>query len=372
MDKRKVCCFCEKWESGGIESFLHNVIMRMDLSRLEVDIVAAQVCESVFTSELEKKGVRFYELSGSQHKLGQNHKIFKRLLRERQYDAVHLNIFQGLSLYYAYLAKKTGVLVRIAHSHNSALRQSRTKWLKLFLHNLAKKILAENATEYWACSKLAAEFMFLPKNLKKYEFIPNGIDIERFRFNDEVRKKICKDLGIEDKLVIGNVGRLCYQKNQEILLDIFAEVQTQNPESVLLLVGEGELKVDLQQKAERLGIADKVIFYGVTDKVQNLLWAMDVFVMPSRFEGLPVTAVEAQAAGLPCILSDRITRECGLTENTVFLSFDAKKELWLKAINELSSKNLSRAKGAGVIRSAGFAVEDVAQRIEKVYLGLKN
>lgn len=370
--KRRVCCFCEKWESGGIESFLHNVIMEMDLSRLEIDIVAAQICESVFTAGLKEKGVHFYELSGSQKRLGQNHKMFRQLLKERQYDVVHLNIFQGLSLYYAYLAKKAGVKVRIAHGHNSALRRSRTRWLKLALHNMAKSLLAENATDYWACSRLAAEFMFPRDVVERYEFIPNGIDIEKFRFNDEVRKKVRKDLGIEGKLVIGNVGRLCYQKNQENLLEVFAKLQSERLESVLLLVGEGEMKEELQQQVEKLGIADKVIFYGVTDKVEQLLWAMDIFVFPSRFEGLPVTAVEAQAAGLPCILSDRITTECGLTEKTVFLSLDVKRELWLKAVCELSAGNVQRKKAADEVESAGFAVADVADRIEKVYLGLRS
>ena len=372
MDKRRVCCFCEKWESGGIESFMHNVIWEMDLSRLEIDIVAAQICESVFTAGLKEKGVHFYELSGNQRKLGKNHKMFKQLLKERQYDVVHLNIFQGLSLYYAYLAKKAGVRKIIAHSHNSALRQSKTKWLKMLLHNVGKNLWTENATDYWACSKPAAEFMFTPKSLCKYEFIPNGIDVERFRFNEDFRKQIRRDLNIEDKLVIGNVGRLCYQKNQEYLLEVFAKLQSQRPDSVLLLVGDGELKAELQQQVEKLGVSNKVIFYGVTDKVEQLLWAMDIFVMPSQFEGLPVTAVEAQAAGLPCILSDRITPECGLTEKTVFLSLDAKKELWLKAICELSVGNLQRETAADEVKNAGFAVEDVAKRIEKAYLGLRN
>ena len=372
MDKHRVCCFCEKWESGGIESFLHNVIMEMDLSCLEIDIVAAQMCESVFTADLKEKGVRFYELSGSQRKLWQNHKIFRQLLEKRQYDVVHLNIFHGLSLYYAYLAKRYGVLVRIAHSHNSALRQSRTRWLKLFLHNIAKRLLAKNATNFWACSKLAAEFMFSRDVVEKYEFIPNGIDIERFRFDNKVREKIRKDLDIENKIVIGNVGRLCYQKNQEYLLEVFARLQSERSDSVLLLVGEGEMKEELQQKAEKLGIADCVIFYGVTDKVEQLLWAMDVFVFPSRFEGLPVTVVEAQTAGLPCLLSDRITTECRLTDNMVFLSLDVRKELWLKAIVELSSANIQRQQATDMVKAAGFAIADVADRIEKVYLGLRN
>ena len=366
-----MCCFCEKWESGGIESFLHNVIRQMDLSRLDIDIVAAQMCESVFTADLKEKGVHFYELSGGQRKLGQNYKRFKQLLKERQYDVVHLHIFQGLSLYYAYLAKKVGVAVRIAHSHNTALRQSRTRWLKMLIHNAAKYFLAKNATDFWACSRPAAEFMFTPKGLRKYEFIPNGINIERFRFYNEVRKQILKDLGIEDKLVIGNVGRLCYQKNQEFLLEVFAKLQARKPESVLLIVGEGDMKAELQRQAESLGIADSVIFYGVTDRVQNLLWAMDMFIFPSRFEGLGIAVVEAQAAGLPVVCSDNVPDEAVVTDLVQKVDLSSGVDIWAKTILHCQT-DLNRLAFNEQVRKSGFAVADVSGRIEKMYLGLKN
>ena len=369
--KRRICCFCEKWESGGIESFLHNVIMEMDMSQLEIDIAAAQICESVFTASLKEKGVGFYELSGSQRKLGRNHKMFRQLLKERQYDVVHLNIFQGLSLYYGYLAKKAGVQRIITHSHNSALRRSRTRWLKLALHNMAKSLLAENATDYWACSRLAAEFMFPRDVVERYEFIPNGIDIEKFRFNDEVRKKVRKDLGIEGKLVIGNVGRLCYQKNQENLLEVFAKLQSERLESVLLLVGEGEMKEELQQQVEKLGIADKVIFYGVTDKVEQLLWAMDIFVFPSRFEGLGIVAVEAQAAGLPVICSDGVPNEAVVSDLVQKVDLRSGVDSWVESILHCQV-GVDRLAVHEQVQKSGFAVADVADRIEKVYLGLRN
>ena len=369
--KRRICCFCEKWESGGIESFLHNVIMEMDMSQLEIDIAASQICESVFTSDLKEKGVGFYELSGSQRKLGRNHKMFRQLLKERQYDVVHLNIFQGLSLYYGYLAKKAGVQRIITHSHNSALRRSRTRWLKLALHNMAKSLLAENATDYWACSRLAAEFMFPRDVVEKYEFIPNGIDIEKFRFNDEVRKKVRKDLGIEGKLVIGNVGRLCYQKNQENLIEVFAKLQSERPESVLLLVGEGEMKAELQQQVEKLGIADKVLFYGVTDKVEQLLWAMDIFVFPSRFEGLGIVAVEAQAAGLPVICSDGVPNEAVVSDLVEKVDLRSGVDSWVESILHCQV-GVDRLAVHEQVQKSGFAVADVADKIEKVYLGLRN
>ena len=370
-DKRRVCCFCEKWESGGIESFLHNVIMEMDLSYLEIDIVAAQICESVFTAELKEKGVRFYELSGSQRKLWQNHKMFRQLLKERQYDVVHLNIFQGLSLYYAYLAKRYEIPVRIAHGHGAGLRQSKTKQLKLVLHSIAKRLLAENATEYLACSKLAAEFMFPKDVVGRYEFIPNGIDVEKFRFDNELREKVRKDLGIEDKLVIGNIGRLSNEKNQEYLLKVFAEVQSEMSDSALLLVGEGEMKADLQQQAEKLGIADKVILYGVTDKVEQLLWAMDVFAFPSRFEGLGIVVVEAQAAGLPVVCADNVPNEAVVSDLVQKVSLRSGVDSWVESILHCQV-DVDRLTVNEQVQKSGFAVADVADRIEKVYLGLRN
>ena len=134
MKKRRICCFCERWASGGIESFLHALALRLPMDRLEIDIVAVRMEESLFTAAMEQRGVCFRELSGSLSQLGKNYRMFRRILRERQYDVVHLNLFQGLSLYYALIARQEGVPVRIAHSHNSDLRRSPTRALKLLLH----------------------------------------------------------------------------------------------------------------------------------------------------------------------------------------------------------------------------------------------
>lgn len=318
--KKRICCFCERWESGGIESFLFNMYSRLDPEKIEIDIAAAELRESVFTDSLREKGVCFYELSGSQRNVPANHRLFRALLRRRHYDVLHLNAFHGLSLAYLKIAKENGVPVRIAHSHNTALRRSVAKPLKLLLHNAARRRYAPCATELWACSKAAAGFLF-PKRLlarKGFRFIPNGIDVERFRFDPEGRAAARKELGIGgETLVVGNVGRLCYQKNQMFLLDIFAELVKKRPESRLLLVGEGEDKKRLQARCASLGIAENVIFYGTTDHVERLLWAMDVFAFPSRFEGLGIAAIEAQAAGLPVICSENVPEEVWVTKLVV-------------------------------------------------------
>lgn len=365
--KVKVCCFCERWESGGIESFLFNVLTRIDLNGLQIDVVTASRGKSIFTQPLQQRGIQFYELSGSQKNLLGNHQRFVSLLKERRWDVIHLNIFHGLSLSYLYFAKQEGAFIRIAHSHNTALRKSLARPLKLAIHAWAKERFTQYATDLWACSKSAAEFLFSKKTLEQqgFQFVPNGIDIRRFCFDPVVCQSIQADLGLEDKFVVGNVGRLCYQKNQAFLLDVFSEILKRNPNSRLLLVGEGEDKPMLLQKAQQLGIAEKVIFYGVAPHVEQLLWAMDVFVLPSCFEGLPVTGVEAQAAGLPCFFSDAVTRECKILDTTEFLPLTNSPEQWAEMILKKAAVKDRTATFAA--QNVGFDISDTVRQVESGY-----
>ena len=368
--KIKVCCFCESWESGGIESFLNNVITHLDPKKIQVDIVASCLKQSIFTGSLQRIGVRFFELSGDQRKLVQNHCLFWDLIQKERYDVVHLNVFHGLSLYYAKLAKKAGIPIRIAHSHNTALRMSLTRPVKQLIHEFAKRSYSEDATDLWACSEAAAEFLFHKKVLKKkgFLFIPNGIETERFRFDAEARDSLRRELGLEDRFAIGNVGRLCYQKNQEFLLDIFVEVKKQRPNSDLLLVGEGELGEMLKQKAQKLGIADSVIFYGTSPTIERLLYAMDVFVFPSRFEGLGIVAVEAQAAGLHVICSEHIPQETCVTDLFQRLPLDFGAAKWAETLLSKRADPLTRKKYPEKVKNAGFDISNVVAQIEYCYM----
>lgn len=367
--KRRICCFCEHWKSGGIESFLCNVLLHMDLSSIEVDIVAAQIGSSLFTASLEKRGVHFYELSGRQNDIFRNYSIFRKLLEQQRYDVVHLNLFHGLSLVYAQIARQAGVPVRIAHSHNTALRKSCTRKLKMCLHEWGKIRYGMDCTEQWACAEAAARFLF-PEALlreRRVQFIPNGVDADRFCFEENIRGQVRRELEVEGSLVVGCIGRLCYQKNQSFLLDIFHRLLSREPNSRLLLVGEGDMGQELRQKAEKLGIDHKVVFYGPSRHVERLLWAMDIFVMPSRFEGLPVTSIEAQASGIPCLFSDAITQECRIGGRTRFLPLSLPASVWADAI--LQERDCgNRREGALAVRRAGFDVADVAHWIERFYL----
>lgn len=367
---RRICCFCERWASGGIESFLCNVLSQMDSGRFQVDVVSARKEESIFTSALQDSGVHFYELSGDLRNIRENHRLFRKLVEERAYDVFHLNAFQGLSLRYLHIAKQAGVPVRIAHSHNTALRKSPARPLKMAVHSIAKEVYSKDATQLWACSQQAAEFLFSARALSQggYSFLPNGIDTRRFRFNADTRDQVRQELNLDGKRVVGNVGRLCGQKNQDFLLDVFAQLLTLDPESRLLLVGDGEDRRRLVQKAEDLGISDKVLFYGLTEHTERLLWAMDVFVSPSRFEGFPVTGVEAQAAGLPCVFSDAVTKDCALTAEVSFLPLGDRPLAWAERIVSLAARS-DREAASDVVRAAGFDAAAVAARIGSVYAG---
>lgn len=364
MNKRRICCFCERWASGGIESFLFNLLQQADLSELEVDVVAARLERNNWSAQLEAKGVQFIPLTGSLRNVPGNRRKFRLLLRQRQYDVVHLNLYQGLSLNYARLARQEGVPVRIAHSHNAALRPSPTRGLKLLLHRWGRKRFTKDATNLWACSQAAADFLFA----RPASFVPNGVDTRHFRFDAAVRDALRRQLGLTGCLVLGNVGRLCRQKNQAFLLEIFAQLVQRHRNSRLLLVGEGEDRDKLKSRAKDLGIEQQILFYGRTRQVERLLWAMDVFLLPSLFEGLPLAAVEAQAAGLPVLCAEGLSPEIRVTEHLQFLPLAAGAKVWADRILELASRN-SREQAAVEVSRAGFDVRSVARRIMSVYSG---
>ena len=364
--KRRICIFCETWESGGIESFLCNTLLHMDRTELEIDLVCAVLKPSVFTGLLEASGVGFTELSGSLQALRTNWRRFRRLLGARSYDAIHLNVYQGLSMVYARLAREAGVPVRIVHSHNAALRKSPLKPAKLLLHGLSRRLFCREATELWACSEAAARFMFpRSERLRRgWQFIPNGIDAERFRFRSRERERVRRELELEGRFVVGSVGRLCYQKNQELLLEAIAGFRRGNV--LLLLVGEGEDRAGLEKRAAMLNLSDKVLFYGLSKRVEELYWGMDAFAFPSRFEGLGIAAVEAQAAGLPVLCSDRVPREACICGNVQRLPL--KPALWSDALAQLEPSQ-ERDGGYSAVCRAGFRIQDTARLLREAYMG---
>ena len=223
---------------------------------------------------------------------------------------------------------------------------------------------------YLGCSESAAQYLF-PKSIVKshnYKVVTNGINLDKYVFNKEIRKEYREKNGLSDKFVVGHVGRFNEQKNHTFLLDIFAEILKIKENAVLLLIGEGELYDEVKQKAKVLGISENVVFYGKTSEVYNLMQAMDVFVFPSLFEGLPVAGVEAQAADLPFFMSDTITKELQMTDHCVYLPLQDSKK-WAETVCA-ESEMMVRRDTRKELRANGYDINQTVEFLEELYKSL--
>ncbi len=366
---KRICVYCEKWSSGGIESFLFNTMTHINREDVIIDIVAACVEEGVFTEKLRGCGIQFFELAGNRNHIVKNRKLFLALARERSYDVIHVNAFHGGEFYYLYLAKRLGISVRIAHGHCAGLNSEKHAWLKKMVHEGAKRLFTRYATELWACSRDAAAFMYPKARHSQHNcrIIPNGIDIDRFRFQKEQRFNIRQKMDLNGQFVIGTVGRLCPEKNQIFLLDVFVELLKLHPNSKLLLVGDGPERKRLLQKAKELGIDSNTIFYGSTEYVEQLLWAMDAFVFPSLVEGLGIAAIEAQATGLPVLCSDAIPVETYILPTMRSMSLKEPAEQWAKLLADMLRNDEQRESCADIVREKGYSISYIAECIATVY-----
>ena len=293
--------------------------------------------EEKYVKAIAEKGGIIYTMPLGSHSAFSIIKWVEDIVRTNNYEIIHINSDSAyVAAAYIYAAKRGGIKKIYVHSHCTKIDDSNVlrRTFKTIAHKICVQYVCHNTNRYLACSKLAGTWMFGKKNVSthKYCTIYNGVEVQKYIFDETVRKIYRKELGIENHLVIGNIGRLSYQKNQSFLLDIFKEYYKRNPKSVMVLVGDGDQRKNLEQKAVLLGLQEAVKFLGLRGDVPQLLWAFDVMVMPSKFEGLPVTLIEAQANGLKILASDKITEEVKLTENLKFISLKASPKKWAEKI----------------------------------------
>ena len=292
-----------------------------------------------------------------------------RLLRDGGYDCVHIHgDVAYLLLIFAKAARRAGVKRIILHSHAAGI-DGGSRRLKAALHRLCRGALLRCATDFAACSDRAAAWMYPRLDVSRVKMVKNGVELERFAYDPAMRARIRGELKLEDAFVVGHVGRFAYQKNHEYLLDAFAAMRRRLESARLLLVGEGVLFDEIRAKAARLGLERDVIFYGASNDVGKLMQAMDLLALPSRFEGLPVVGVEAQAAGLPVLFSDRVTRQAELTARVRFLPIDAASvESWGEAAREAAEgPGWDRAADCERVRQAGFTIQDTVRAFLALY-----
>jgi glycosyltransferase involved in cell wall biosynthesis len=351
---------------GGAETLIMNLYRNIDRSKVQFDFLTCK--EGVFDSEIEMMGGKVYRIPyisevGHFNYLKELKKFF---LSNSQYKIVHSHIdkMSGLVLR---TAKKAGIPVRISHSHNTSSEGgTATKIYKWFAGNF----ILPNATNLFACSNYAAKWLFKYKS-QSSNIIKNGIECDKFAFSSQIRKEVREELKIDKNVfVLGHVGRFAHQKNHAFLINIFAEFNKVNQESILLLVGEGPLRSDIENQVLKLKLKDKVKFIGIRSDIHRILQAFDVFVFPSIHEGLPVSLIEAQASGLPCLISNNVSQEVDLGINLVdFISLADKKQ-WVKKIMGTVSLHPSRSIFSKSIVSQGYDIRETANTIEKFYLSI--
>ena len=289
---------------------------------------------------------------------------YYRFFKTHPYDIVYADTENALRAAHLLMARFAGVRIRVLHAHNTALQTESRASAKIA--RLMRRLFSLSVTDYFACSEAAAEWLFPPLVCEKhsYEILKNGVDLNAFRFDPEARSRIRAALDLSG-VVIGHIGRFMPQKNHARLLEIFAAVRKTAPEARLLLIGGGPMLDEMKEKARALGVADSVRFVGNVQEIPAYLSAMDVFLMPSLFEGLPITGVEAQASGLPCIFSDAITREIGISALAKFLPLDEPDSVWAEKI--LSAAAGGRRDVSAEIAAAGYSVGETAARLKAFY-----
>ena len=374
-EKIRICWYCEKWQPGGIQAVQVNILQHMDLERFHVDVVVSEDDTTLFDEKLCSLGVNKIVTLDNQYtdpasRVLANIFAFGRLIKENHYDVVHLNVCHGVELLYCFWAWFYRVPVRIVHCRNNDIGAGgRSRKFKIFCHNVCKRLFRNCPTLKLANSDLAAAWLYTRRDLEKgrVTILRNGIDARRYAFDPQHRTRIRHELGLDQKFVVGHVGHFNYQKNHEYLLTIFREIFRINPDAVLLLVGAGDNRDNVELLAQEYGISDHIVFYGVTNDIPAVMMAMDVFVLPSRFEGFGNVLMEAQACGLRCFASDSvIPKSVQITDLVTWIALEEDSRFWAEKICTNGSEYERKSYVDSVI-AAGFDVSNMADALERMY-----
>lgn len=358
---------------GGIETFIMNVYRNINRRKVQFDFLCSHDSLPIaYEDEIISMGGRVFRIMYSEREsIIKSRTCLKNFFKEHPEIKgvhVHANFPYAFPLKYA---KKAGIKLRILHSHNSAGIDAKKHGLKKILDSIRKKQVAyqinKYPTMYLACSDIAGKYMF---HNKSFRWIKNGINVNEFSFDEEIRKEYRERLGIDDDtVVVGFIGRYREQKNPLYLLEIFKEYININKKAVLVMIGIGEMQGVIDKQIRDLALENKVIQLGKREDTNNLYQMMDAFLLPSLYEGLPVVLVEAQTSGLPCFVSDTITRQVQLTDLINYYSIESNPIQWAKQVDE-QIKQYQRKDYSAKVACAGFDMVDVAKELERIYLSV--
>ncbi|WP_315452099.1 glycosyltransferase family 1 protein [uncultured Selenomonas sp.] len=348
---------------GGVEAVVMNYYRHIDRTKVQFDFVIDGYEKSLLDEEIQTFGGRIYKVERySKNVLKQIYQIY-RIVKDNNYDIVHshMNTLAVFSLFAAWLG---GARIRIVHNHSTA---APGEYMRTALKYILRPFSKVFANRYAACSRLAARWMFGDiEGEKTVTIFNNAIDLDQFAYREDVRKEYRNALMIpENTYLVGHIGRFMYQKNHKFLVQIIDELVKKDRDVALLLIGDGPLRKNIAAQVHVAGLDEKVQFLGLRSDTPHLYNAMDIFVLPSWYEGLPVVGVEAQANGLPCIVSDSVSDECRLTSSLSFMSVGKTAKDWADVI--LRRKRVRNPQAEQELTAAGFDIKSEAYRLQDYY-----
>ncbi|MBQ8279992.1 MAG: glycosyltransferase family 1 protein [Roseburia sp.] len=362
MKKARVLEIIGKRPVGGVGTVMLNYQKYVDVNKVQMDYLIFGEEAEPFDESVKALGSKVYmypALSGSQ--MGRTKAYLEEFFSKHanEYDIVHLHAPNIAFLAFPIVAKY-GIQHRIVHSHATLYAENKIKAIR---NKILWALAQGKITDRIGCSKAAGDFLF---GKEEFTVLKNAIAYEDYLYDEVLRQEIRERENVTGKLVVGNVGRFSQQKNQIFLIEIFAKIKELRPDSVLWLLGDGELRSEIEEKIKNLGLTDSVKLFGMVKNAKELYQAMDVMVMPSLFEGLPMVGVEAQASGLPCVFADTITKEVDVV-GCPYLALSETPKVWAETAIELTGEKERRSYPAELDK-LGFNIKLEAKRLEELYL----
>lgn len=354
---------------GGIESMLKSYYEYFDSNNIQFDFIVFEKDKGILEDFFTSKGSKIYHISPKRDSFIKSNNELKMIIKNGKYDIIHCHQNRS-NIFPLYYAKKYKIKNRISHAHNAMpLNSLKEKLLK----SICSYLIEKYSTELFACSKLASSWLYSKKSQKKVVIINNAINLENFRYNKDVRKSIRQKYNLSEKIVLGCVARLHPHKNHVFLVDIFYELHKNNDKFVLFLAGSGPNETMLKEKVKKLGLEDNVIFAGVCKNVNELLQGFDIFILPSLYEGLGISFIEAQTSGLITIASkEPIPIETNVTPNIHYISLKKSAKEWADYIESIYINDYERMDYISQISKKGFDIISESKKLENKYNAMVN
>lgn len=368
---KKVLHYVGIMDRGGMETFIMNIYRNLDRTRFQFNFAVHTTKEGDFDSEIIDLGGKMYPFPPYRKNPRQYKMAWRNFFKEHknEYDVFHFHTNSLANITALMEAKRAKIPCIIVHSHSSYANKGRLQTLNNILHKMHQKKVGSIATNLFACSTEASNWLFGGNSLcgKKVTFIKNGIDLKNFEYSDEKSQNKRNELSISGKTVVGHIGKFVPVKNHKFLTEIIAEMVKLNENTVAIFIGDGPLQNEIKDKAKALGVDKNIMFLGVREDISELLMCMDLFFMPSLYEGLPVSMIEVQATGTPALISDTISKEAKIKENVNFFSIEKTSAEWANKAFEVinAGKNYDNT----ALANAGYDIKETVKMYERIIGG---